>query len=262
MPNRAKLSALIANASETLAPYWPLRSFIAVNPLQGLEHLPFEQAVAEGAARFGGRGYPSDRLAGEALADGRIDRASWRRSQATWAGRSWPTGPPARRRRARAPAHGAVAGRPRADQGAGRLPGRRAGGLADAGPASGLFPGLAADRPARPGAAGPGVRPRAARRPGGRAAAAAGRRAGRRRIEDRLTAHLLALPGWSSYVKWRADNPVPGAPIALADLLAVRLTLCHLFADASRPSCRRRRRTACPTAGSGSKPGRRATAGT
>ena len=50
-------------------------------------------------------------------------------------------------------------------------------------------------------------------------------------VEDRLAAHLLQLPGWSSYVKWRADNPVPGAPIMLADLLAVRLTLSHLFAE-------------------------------
>ncbi|MDZ7712431.1 MAG: putative inorganic carbon transporter subunit DabA [Rhodovibrio sp.] len=50
-------------------------------------------------------------------------------------------------------------------------------------------------------------------------------------VEDRLAAHLLQLPGWSSYVKWRSDNPVPASPITLADLLAVRLTLSHLFAE-------------------------------
>ncbi|MDZ7712432.1 MAG: putative inorganic carbon transporter subunit DabA [Rhodovibrio sp.] len=101
MPNRAKLSALIANASENLAPYWPLRSFIAVNPLQGLESLPFEQAVAEGAARFGGRGYPSDRLAAQALADGRIDRGVLA-EVASDLGRAGarPTGPSRRRGRA------------------------------------------------------------------------------------------------------------------------------------------------------------------
>lgn len=40
---------LVKVASDILAPVWPLKTFIAVNPLQGLEDLPFEQAVQEAA---------------------------------------------------------------------------------------------------------------------------------------------------------------------------------------------------------------------
>jgi len=38
---------LVSSAACILAPVWPLKTFIAVNPLQGLENLPFEQAVRE-----------------------------------------------------------------------------------------------------------------------------------------------------------------------------------------------------------------------
>lgn len=41
------IKELVANAANVVAPVWPLKTFIAVNPLQGLEHLPFEQAVLE-----------------------------------------------------------------------------------------------------------------------------------------------------------------------------------------------------------------------
>jgi uncharacterized protein len=41
------ISQLVDNASDIVAPVWPLKNFIAVNPLQGLEHLPFEQAAAQ-----------------------------------------------------------------------------------------------------------------------------------------------------------------------------------------------------------------------
>ena len=35
-----------------LAPFWPLKNLIAVNPLQGLEDLPVEEALKQGAAYF------------------------------------------------------------------------------------------------------------------------------------------------------------------------------------------------------------------
>lgn len=41
------IKEVVANAANIVAPVWPLKTFIAVNPLQGLEHLPFEQAVLE-----------------------------------------------------------------------------------------------------------------------------------------------------------------------------------------------------------------------
>lgn len=42
----------IQQAWQAMAPFWPLKNLIACNPLQGLEDLPFEQALIEGAARF------------------------------------------------------------------------------------------------------------------------------------------------------------------------------------------------------------------
>ena len=39
------IKEMVAKASDIVAPVWPLKTFIAVNPLQGLEHLSFEQAV-------------------------------------------------------------------------------------------------------------------------------------------------------------------------------------------------------------------------
>ncbi|MCA8985370.1 MAG: DUF2309 domain-containing protein [Planctomycetaceae bacterium] len=41
------IKEMVASAANIVAPVWPLKTFIAVNPLQGLEHLPFEQAVLE-----------------------------------------------------------------------------------------------------------------------------------------------------------------------------------------------------------------------
>lgn len=46
-PERISIKELVTSASDMVAPVWPLKTFIAVNPLQGLEHLPFEQAVLE-----------------------------------------------------------------------------------------------------------------------------------------------------------------------------------------------------------------------
>lgn len=52
----------VRNAADAIAPVWPLKTFIACNPLQGFEGLPFGEAVKEGEVLFGGRGY---RPAGE-----------------------------------------------------------------------------------------------------------------------------------------------------------------------------------------------------
>jgi hypothetical protein len=231
MPNRAKLSALIANASENLAPYWPLRSFIAVNPLQGLENLPFEQAVAEGAARFGGRGYPSDTLAAQALKDGRIDRGVLAEVASDLGRPELADGP-----KAIAPA--AAQAQPPKPSPVDRELIKALAAFLDDGQAAWPIPDrhlgffqawrrIAQHDPALPGRAFiqslPGDPVEALVQLLDAVAEA--------HVEDRLAAHLLQLPGWSSYVKWRADNPVPGAPITLADLLAVRLTMSHLFAE-------------------------------
>jgi uncharacterized protein len=40
------------NAWQNIAPFWPLKNMIACNPLQGFEHLPFEEALRQGRVYF------------------------------------------------------------------------------------------------------------------------------------------------------------------------------------------------------------------
>ncbi|MBW3646097.1 MAG: DUF2309 domain-containing protein, partial [Actinobacteria bacterium] len=41
-----ELLADVSKAADIIAPLWPLTSFVAVNPLLGLQHLPFDDATA------------------------------------------------------------------------------------------------------------------------------------------------------------------------------------------------------------------------
>ena len=50
---RTDVQALVINAAQCIAPVWPLETFIACNPLQGFESLPFEEALLEGRRLFG-----------------------------------------------------------------------------------------------------------------------------------------------------------------------------------------------------------------
>src|SRR5688500_5582561 len=45
-PRNTELLAEVSEAAEIIAPLWPLSSFVAVNPLLGLTHLPFDDATA------------------------------------------------------------------------------------------------------------------------------------------------------------------------------------------------------------------------
>lgn len=54
---RLKIRSMVTMAGEVLPFFWPMRNFIHHNPLHGLEHLPFEQAVAEASHLFHAQGY-------------------------------------------------------------------------------------------------------------------------------------------------------------------------------------------------------------
>jgi uncharacterized protein YbcC (UPF0753/DUF2309 family) len=54
---RLKIRSMVTMAGEVLPFFWPMRNFIHHNPLHGLEHLPFEQAIAEATRLFHSRGY-------------------------------------------------------------------------------------------------------------------------------------------------------------------------------------------------------------
>ncbi len=49
----ANIQAMVNNASKFISPVWPIETFIACNPLQGFESLPFEEALAEANRIFG-----------------------------------------------------------------------------------------------------------------------------------------------------------------------------------------------------------------
>ncbi len=57
------LGEAIATAWNYIAPFWPLKNLIACNPLQGLEDLPFEQALNKGIVLFQRADLPSPLLA-------------------------------------------------------------------------------------------------------------------------------------------------------------------------------------------------------
>ena len=59
---RMELRATIRLASEIIANYWPMRTFVHHNPLHGLEDLPFDEAVRRGREILRGEGYLSPQL--------------------------------------------------------------------------------------------------------------------------------------------------------------------------------------------------------
>ena len=45
MSTHSPIQNLVTQAAAVIAPVWPIKTFIACNPLQGFEDLPFEQAT-------------------------------------------------------------------------------------------------------------------------------------------------------------------------------------------------------------------------
>lgn len=70
--DNADLAALIEDVADLLPAQGPIRSFIHHNPLHGLEHLPFEEAVVAAAGALGREPFLSERQGRQALARERI----------------------------------------------------------------------------------------------------------------------------------------------------------------------------------------------
>lgn len=66
----------IEEAVEPVSQFWPMKSFVHHNPIHGLEHLPFDEAIREAKHLFGAEGYlPNDEYRG-CYQTGRIQEIS------------------------------------------------------------------------------------------------------------------------------------------------------------------------------------------
>ncbi|MGE5407007.1 MAG: DUF2309 domain-containing protein [Syntrophothermus sp.] len=268
--DRAALRADLALAARILAPTWPLGTFIAVNPLGGLEERPFEEAVDVAGEVLGARGTLEEELFRRAAEAGRVSeddlRQALRRRHPELAGsprvrlgevsvdaedlllRDLLDGPPvpAPRRQTLTLAERAdpaLAGRiddeaakwcaAFLDAGSGwPMPGRELGFYAAWRRLAGRDPRL----------------PRAARRALSELPEAADDAAlealsilgvARAERESYLQAHLARLPGWAAHVRWRGERE---EGIDLLSYLALRLGLeavlleSAVAAPAARPA--------------------------
>lgn len=57
MAETSTLLHQIEEAVEPVSQFWPMKGFVSHNPIQGLEHLPFDQAFREAKHLFGAEGY-------------------------------------------------------------------------------------------------------------------------------------------------------------------------------------------------------------
>jgi len=74
MSTESTIRDSIDDAAATVGSVWPIHSFVTANPLSGFEDQPFDEAVAQAADILGGRGYPSPETFRQALERGQIDR--------------------------------------------------------------------------------------------------------------------------------------------------------------------------------------------
>lgn len=71
---RLRIRAMVHVAGEPIPFFWPMRTFIHHNPLFGLEHLPFAEAVRQGGHLFHARGYLRRPVYQGYLDKGTVDR--------------------------------------------------------------------------------------------------------------------------------------------------------------------------------------------
>ena len=77
---RVHLRHIIEEASEPIAPFWPMKTFIAQNPIHGLEYLPFDQAIRKAKHLLGGNGYLANEEYRQFYGEGRITEEGVRRA--------------------------------------------------------------------------------------------------------------------------------------------------------------------------------------
>ena len=73
---KAEVRSLVFVAGEPIPLFWPMRSFIHHNPLQGLEKMNFEDAVAEGERLFHAKGFLHRNVYQTYCSEGKISRQS------------------------------------------------------------------------------------------------------------------------------------------------------------------------------------------
>ena len=77
LEDREQIRQMVLDASEPIAPFWPMRTMVAQNPIHGLEYLPFDEAVRKGRDLLGGNGYLANEEYRQFYRDGRITRESF-----------------------------------------------------------------------------------------------------------------------------------------------------------------------------------------
>ena len=57
MAETSTLRQQIEEAVQPVSQFWPMKGYVSHNPLQGLEHLPFDEAIRQAKHLFGAEGY-------------------------------------------------------------------------------------------------------------------------------------------------------------------------------------------------------------
>ena len=238
---RSVLRARIENAAGYIGPLWPLRTFNAANPLVGFEDQPFDQAVQQAGALFGGRGYPTPSVFRQAWENGEIDPDILTRRLADHGITQRPG-----RLLDQMDSDERDAPTPPTDHPLDRVVVKWLSAFLDQGQADWAMPRrsegfYAAWRAVAPYDDAVPAITRSADLPDTLLDAFEAVLSGypEERWESIFAHHLAALPGWTGFIKWRARRAhsawQEAYPISLADYLAVRLTLASHMDEAVAP---------------------------
>ncbi|AVZ40801.1 MULTISPECIES: DUF2309 domain-containing protein [unclassified Dietzia] len=263
--DRTRVRAEISVAARVLTPVWPLGSFIAVNPLGGLEHRPFHEALVAAGDLYGAEGTLGESRFRAAHAAGRITSHDLLEALERQVPEAVRAAPVEIAGRVRTPAevltadllHGSIPPAPtrrlltRSERtcphtaaAIDALTAKWCSAFLDPGQAAWSLPGREhgfyrawADLAARDTTLPPVARRNLRELPSDPADAVTtalhllGVGYGGERIAY-LRAHLTRLPGWAGHVLWRSNSP--GSGIDLVDYLALRLSYEAHLLDASR----------------------------